>query len=635
MKKKKKKSGQSSIERQFKTAVNLQQDGEYATAIELYHQIIKEEPSHLGALMNLGVLYYAEGRNAEAVLHFDAVLEVEPQNADAHYNRGKALAAQSDLVRAELSFREALLLAPEDKMTLYEYCNCCIAADKPNQALVKIDAAPGSLRSDPDLVMLRAEALLRLGQFEEARSQLGDLVRRIPDLTQAFVLLAKVNFCAREFDRALTAMKRAVVAEPTRAEYQRELGIIYAIKGEREAAQGAFREARKMDPSLQLVVGRKEALDPDVVRHWDDLALQMHLMDRMRYWASRGEWRGAVNELLILNRKYAGRPCILQELGAAYQLNGEPKRARTLYRQLLERDPENLEALLQLNYIALDLNEVEEALKLSGKIVKAFPELAEGLTLRGRALHCGKREDEAERVLRKAITLSPSSRDAQNALGRLLLATHRYEEAADVLERAVRASSGAISVESLSALSTACRRSGDRTRLRKVLEDAVTRSPGSLAANVELARILLDCEMTEEARELYREATMLKASDNNEAILLAEAHLFCRSADEAGRIVRTLRRKFPQATEPMLFDALIQTMHGRASRDSIAWQRLWREAAALPIERLVFVRTVLTPNEQRALLNDLVGMKRLFSTSGEILSQMCALEDGLSVEFQS
>jgi len=620
----------SALLEKFRSAVSLQENGEYGAAATIYHDILCADPSHLGASMNLGVLCYAEGRLAEAVRHFDTVLEGQPDNADAHYNRGKALAASGDFVAAEDGLRQALALAPQDKMTLYEYCACCIAADRPAPALERIDSAEASLRTDPDLVELRAEAQLRLGRFDEARETLGDLVRRRPDSTEAFVLLSKVNFCARDFDRALTAMKRAVVSEPNRAEYHRELGIIHAVRGEREAAQAAFREARRLDPDLSLVVGRKDALDPETVRHWDDLALQMYLMDRMRYWASRGEWRGAVNELLLLSRKYAGRPSILQELASAYQLDGEPKRARRLYQQLLDKDPGNLEALLQSTAIALDVGETDEALELSGQALRAFPELAEALTLRGRALQAVGREDEAERVLRRAVERASGSREATEAIGRLVLATHRYDEAADYLEKAIRAGGGVVAVEAVTALSKACRRSGDRARLRRVLEDALARAPGHLSAAVELARILLECDMVEDARSLYRDATALAAADPDEAILLAEAHLFCRSVDEAGRLVRSLRRKRPRAAEPLLFDALIQTIQGRSCRDSISWQRLWREAGRLPVERLNYVRHVLTPAEQRALSTDLVGMRRLFSTSAEILSWMSALEDGLN-----
>jgi tetratricopeptide (TPR) repeat protein len=69
----------------YRTALDLQKQGQLAEAERSYNRILERNPLHCGALNNLGVLYMNQGKTAEAVRMFEraAALKV---NADPYYN---------------------------------------------------------------------------------------------------------------------------------------------------------------------------------------------------------------------------------------------------------------------------------------------------------------------------------------------------------------------------------------------------------------------------------------------------------------------------------------------------------------------------------------------------------------------
>src|SRR5205085_1522038 len=143
------------------------------------------------------------------------------------------------------------------------------------------------------------------------------------------------------------------------------LGICYSVRGDRQLARGEFSRARELDPSIIVTIEDAGQVREERPEHWDALQFQSYILARSEHYAKSGAWRGAINEFLLLARKYQDRPIIWQELASAYQNAGEYRRAYSIYRRVLQMEPENLEVQLQLSRLALTIGRIAEARKFS------------------------------------------------------------------------------------------------------------------------------------------------------------------------------------------------------------------------------------------------------------------------------
>jgi tetratricopeptide (TPR) repeat protein len=78
-----------------------------------YRQVLKLDPDHADAYLNLGALLCEARRSKEAVALYDAALERKPGEALLHFNRAVALEDQGRWMEALAAYNASLQLAPD------------------------------------------------------------------------------------------------------------------------------------------------------------------------------------------------------------------------------------------------------------------------------------------------------------------------------------------------------------------------------------------------------------------------------------------------------------------------------------------------------------------------------------------
>ena len=104
--------GLDTAETRYDLALVLERGGRLDEAVSEYERALDRNPSHVGALNNLGVALARQGRFAPAIRRFEQAVAVAPDNADAHVNLGALLLAQGAREPARRAFRTALELDP-------------------------------------------------------------------------------------------------------------------------------------------------------------------------------------------------------------------------------------------------------------------------------------------------------------------------------------------------------------------------------------------------------------------------------------------------------------------------------------------------------------------------------------------
>jgi tetratricopeptide (TPR) repeat protein len=82
-------------------------------AIHAYSQALELDPTHAGALLNLGSIYLSHAQHSTAADCFRKALAAKPDYALAHFNLALVYHEQRQPAPAEMHYKSAILLAPE------------------------------------------------------------------------------------------------------------------------------------------------------------------------------------------------------------------------------------------------------------------------------------------------------------------------------------------------------------------------------------------------------------------------------------------------------------------------------------------------------------------------------------------
>ena len=208
---------------QLARARDLVQTGRIEEAIELYTEILGENPHNLRAHNNLGILLDELGQHDRAVEHLEAALEVEPDNVEVLTNLASALTELARFTGADASIRKALRLSPDD----------------------------------PSARLAQGILSFRRGLYIEAEAELRWVCERDPGLGEAFYYRAEALNRTSQFPEATELMLRAAALLPDDARPFYTLGHLYdrqGVRSRRPRCIGGYATCRSHDsrPGRQL-----------------------------------------------------------------------------------------------------------------------------------------------------------------------------------------------------------------------------------------------------------------------------------------------------------------------------------------------------------------------------------------------
>ena len=118
----------------YARALAAHEQGDVATAVELYSRILVQFPDADAVLYNQGLALFALERFAEAVKAFGRAAELRRDDADTWYNLALALKRGEWYIEAVDAYQQALALQPDDRDVLFNLANCCRESGDADQA---------------------------------------------------------------------------------------------------------------------------------------------------------------------------------------------------------------------------------------------------------------------------------------------------------------------------------------------------------------------------------------------------------------------------------------------------------------------------------------------------------------------
>ncbi|MEO7149986.1 MAG: tetratricopeptide repeat protein, partial [Rhodanobacteraceae bacterium] len=374
----------AAIIQQLQTATRMMQAGMFVQARPLLEQILCADPDLVqarwllgGALLNCGDFTGAE-RAALAAIHLN------PDTAALHALLGDALASQNRMQQAESALRHALVLDPRHVPAITSLAKVLLASGRAEDARSVIEECTSSVKATPELLLLRAQALLAGSKFSEA----------------------------------VSAYQQAIDAAPGNASAEIGLAVALGDSGQHVAAEAAVRGAmaKGLDTPESHFVLARSLLRMD---RFDEAEAEFHRALHLRpdYFAAHTN----LAEMIWMRTGNAEAASL--ELDATLHANPDLKTLRTLKAKLLEAagDPQGalaeLDAGLALSGDSAELHiaaaqtalkcDASRALKHAEHALKLLPETPLTLSTYGNALLASGRAEHAEALAAKILAVNP------------------------------------------------------------------------------------------------------------------------------------------------------------------------------------------------------------------------------------
>ena len=396
----------------------------------------------------------SEGLIEEALSRFEQALDAAPENPEAIEAVGRALLNLGRLEEAEASFLDALEIDPEwvaprmglalvalgrdEPFKIVHHLERAIEADpgypesyvelgryygymgEPALAKATFERWTGRHPEDADMLINAGLTLFDAADFAEAYAFFEKAIEAATEADQrsgALTFRANALDMLGRYDEAVTAYEDVIAETPEWWEAHANLGICHARNGHLERAEGAFRRG------LEDCPGSPEIRDE----------LAAHLL------AQGGDLQEALKlseEAVALGRDEIRHLITLGEVKLAL---GDDEGTAEAYRAVLDLDPENPDAHLELGILHERLGETTEAEEHFVESLKADPGNPRALYSYASLYYTADDLETAEEILERAVAADAEYSPALSALASIRARRGEYGDALDFIERAVEA----------------------------------------------------------------------------------------------------------------------------------------------------------------------------------------------------
>jgi len=346
----------------------------------------------------------------------------EPQAANLDSETVERLAALGYIGSSvKMKTRPARELAdPKDKLEVYELIQQAgdlINHEQYSQAAGNLERALGLEPGIPQARLLLSTCYVELGQREEAKKILDEILKEDPNSVQALIGLANILLQEGRADDVVALGEKALSIDSRNTQAYTLIGEVYMARMEHEKAR----------PYLEKAV----EIQPKMTRNVLNLAVCL---------VGLKEYDRAEKLLRQVLQDYPKFPLTYFHLGLLYEEQGKIEEACEAYSREIEYYPDHFRARFNLGKLLLRRGDLAGYLDNMEKVMKVAPAEAEGYLFlaRGKLL----RNDDPAEILELVKTGLSRARTAElKALGYFLLADvyNRLGQPARVQEALARA----------------------------------------------------------------------------------------------------------------------------------------------------------------------------------------------------
>ena len=424
-----------------------------------------------------------KGESKAAVIQLKNALSKNPSDVEARLTLGALYNETGDALSAEKEFRKAMELgAPADK-TSVGLATALLGQQQYQKVLDDIKGA-----TTPELLVLRGNAHLALGQSDEAKAAYEQALKLKPTYAQALLGMARYHGTQRDLEGARRLVAEALASNPNDPTVLMFQADLLRTEGKPDQALAAYDAVLKADPAHRSVHLAKAAINISTVK----------------YDAARAD------------------------IAAAKKVT--PNSLQLFYTEALLEHSSGKNA---------------EARELLLKVLQAAPEHLPSILLAGAVEDKLGSQAQAEIYLRKYVNSIPADPYARKLLVSSLLKSGKLADASSTLEPLV-ATGAKPDAQALALAGEIAMQQRDFTKAGALFEQASKMAPSAAGLRASLAMSRLAQGDAAGAVADLEESTKLEPSSIRAGSLLVMAELRLKRYDKALAAVNVMEAQHPK-----------------------------------------------------------------------------------------
>jgi tetratricopeptide (TPR) repeat protein len=409
-------------------------------------EMTKQAPDYLPGWLLLAELASKDKKYDEALSLLENVFSRDPEYVDGRRLQSNILLAKGNSKKAVEVLERVDQTYPGAPIIKYQLARAYLKDNNTNQAKVVLEQAISASPSYTDPVLLLAEINLRSGHADLVIKPMTDLLKRMPDMKKAALLLAAAYGSLDRFDDATVVLEEQAKLAPEDPQPRAALGLTLRQAKRYDEAHQAFEKAAQLAPDNLVVVNQLVELDL-LGKHFDAARQRVrrqfqknpdtpaaHFFEG-KILAAEGKWDLAEAELrktLQLDPNFSNAYDLLVQ---TYVTTNKLPQAVSELQGLLSKNPNNQSALMTLALLYERMKDYpkerdayEKLLAINPNFVPALNNLAYLYTERLNDLN------KAYDLARKAHDLQPEDASVADTLGWVLYKRSDYQQALAILQ---------------------------------------------------------------------------------------------------------------------------------------------------------------------------------------------------------
>jgi putative PEP-CTERM system TPR-repeat lipoprotein len=390
--------------------------------------------------------YHQKGELSAAVIVLKNVVDAVPDDAEARYELATVYLETGDGMSAEKEIRMALKHGYRGEQAL-PVLSRALQMQGQFQKVLDETAAEARVKPGADLMTVRGDALLALGQHAEAKQIYAAVLAKRPAFAPALIGMGRVAVLARDVDGAIQYADQALAAEPRSTDALLFKGDLLRAQNQPEQALAAYDKVVAIAPQhrsahiekayLKTAMGKFDAAQADlsVARKLAPASVLVSYTQALLDF-SQGKYAAAQESMhRVLRVAPEHMPSVL--LAGAISLNlGSLHQAEHHLRHYLEKNPHNLYARKMLASALLRTGHTPDALSVLAPALSDAHQDVQVLALAGESYMQARDFGKATEVFEKASALEPKAAKLRTSLALSRLGTGDQAQAVSDLQLA-------------------------------------------------------------------------------------------------------------------------------------------------------------------------------------------------------
>lgn len=230
---------------------------------QVLERMTRLEPTHAPTYLAIAnVCYMQEDYPAMCEAAREAI-RLEEGNAMAHYLLGRAADGQGDALMSVAHLTKAIVLKDDFVEARLLRAEALLKMNQYNEAAEDIDAVLAQDPEEETALLLRGRLKEARGEVAEAEADYSHIIEANPFNEQAVIALARLYIATKKLPEAIALLDEAVEVSPDFAQAYHERGRAKLLSGDKDGATEDMKHALELSPKdASRITGQYDNLQP-------------------------------------------------------------------------------------------------------------------------------------------------------------------------------------------------------------------------------------------------------------------------------------------------------------------------------------------------------------------------------------